>query len=90
MELFLKGCKLSLMSYVIASPIYQNVCKVGKYLHNKGMESSLLLPNLQTTVLEYLQMCLPVLTQCPRQWLKENNSLIKCKLESQNSQAQLR
>lgn len=90
LKLFLKGCKLSLTSYFTASQTTQTVAKMGKYLHNKGRESSLHLFALQTTVLECLQVCFPVPTQCHRQWLKEDNSLIKYKLEIQNSQAQLR
>lgn len=90
LKLFLKGCKLPLTSYVKASQITPNVCKMGKYLHNKGRESSLHLPALQATVLECLQICFPVPIQCHKQWLKESNSLFKCRLESQNSLAQLR
>lgn len=88
MEIFLEWCKLSLISYIILPLITQNVCRMGTS-RNADISSSSCLSDLEITLPECLQMYFPVMTQCHRQWLKENSSLIKSKLESLNSKAQL-
>lgn len=94
LEIFLEGCKLSVISHIISSLITQSVCKMGtsRKAPQCALEQYIIVLLFDCSINDGTRMPADVLSHSKtttQTVVQENSSVIKSKLQSLNLKAQL-